>query len=118
MKNLIQTIILWAARIMAGSVLLFVLYMVGAQVVGINEASKGFQSATEVAMFLCFPIATCIGLFLAFKWEGLGGFISTLSLIGLAILNQQAFSGSTPFFIIFSIPGLLFMIYWLFQRGK
>ena len=115
MKHL-SIFILWSARIMAGAVLLFVLYMVGGHVVGTAVESNGFQSAKEVAMFVCFPICTCIGLFLAFRWAGLGGLIATLSLVGLGLLDPAVFFGSSPFFIIFSIPGILFILFWVLEK--
>ena len=81
-----------------------------------SEESNGFQSTQEVLMFICFPITTCIGLFMAFRWEGLGGLVATLSLLGLGFLDPDVFLGSSPFFIIFSIPGMLFILYWVLER--
>jgi hypothetical protein len=116
MKNFFSQGLLWSARMMAGAVLLFALYVVGGNVVGGGEESNGFQSTQEVLMFICFPVTTCIGLFIAFRWEGFGGLVATWSLFGLGILDPDVFLGSTPLFIIFSIPGFLFMLYWVVER--
>lgn len=115
---MISKLILWPARITAGAVLAFVLYMVVGNFLGGDIESNGFQSTKEVLMFICFPITTCIGLFMAFRWEGLGGLIATLSLLGLGILDSDVFFGSSPFFIIFSIPGVLFVLYWAINRNR
>ena len=113
---MINNLILWTARITGGAVLAFVLYMVAGNLIGGDIESSGFQSTKEVLMFICFPITTCIGLFMAFRWEGLGGLIATLSLVGLGILDSDVFLGSSPFFTIFSVPGLLFLMYWVVER--
>jgi hypothetical protein len=113
----ISTIVLWSARIMTAAILVFLLFMVGSQVVGVNEAGTGFQSTKEMAMFICFPITTCLGLVIAFKYEGIGGLIATLSLLGIGIMDSDLISAPS-FFIVFGVPGLLNILYWLLNRNK
>ena len=113
----LSIIIQWSARIMTAAILVFIFFMVGSQVVGANEAGIGFQSTKEIAMFICFPIATCLGLVIAFKHEGIGGLIATLSLLGIGIMDANLIA--TPsFFIVFGVSGLLNILYWLLNRTK
>ncbi len=116
LSELATTILLWTARILAGMVLLFVLHMIGGHILSDNPNEFSFNSWKEVGIFLFFPTGTSLGLLLAFKREGLGGAIALSCLIGLAVLNPESFSGSTPFFILLSIPPLLFLVYWLLIR--
>ena len=117
MKSRIATVVLWSARIMASSVMLFVLFMIGSQMIGADQAGFGFQSNNEIALFLYFPLITCLGLALAFIKEGIGGLIATLSLIGVGILDPSLLEDFS-FFVIFGFPGVLFMLYWLLNRKK
>ncbi|HKJ48786.1 MAG TPA: hypothetical protein VJ973_06835, partial [Christiangramia sp.] len=76
MKNqtYITKTVLWIARIWGGLILAFILFFVIAHLFSEEEASSNaFKDPKEVISFICFPILTCIGLALAYKWPGLGG---------------------------------------------
>ena len=57
------------------------LFFVLAHLFGEDESGEGFRTAKEVITFLCFPIGTILGLALAWKWELLGGMITTGALL-------------------------------------
>ena len=80
MKNQKKNAILirWIARIWGTLILAFVLFFILALIFGEDESGKGIFSTSEVITFIFFPISTVIGLTIAFKWEGLGGLITTL----------------------------------------
>jgi hypothetical protein len=72
----------------------------------------------ETIPFLFAPIGYTIGLVIAIKWEGVGGLINVLSVIGwhiaMGIANGDPQVGSA--IDIAAIPGLLFLLLWLAFR--
>jgi len=120
MKNLkrIATIIRLIARIWGSLILLFLLFFVGAHIFGPEGAGDGgFNSTGEMLTFyFFFPVGTMIGLAIAWKWEGLGGLITVGAIIGLFIVRPDLIPH--PFFIGMGIIGLLFLAYWILNRGR
>ncbi|MEP0134491.1 MAG: hypothetical protein ABJJ25_13310 [Eudoraea sp.] len=117
MKNQrLTTIILWTARILGSVIIAFVLFFLVAHVFGNNESGEGFRDSKEIITFLLFPISTVIGLAIAWKWEGLGGIITTVGMIGLFSLRPDLLNS---FYITIPIiPGLLFIAYWLITKNN
>lgn len=117
MKNQrLTTIILWTARILGSIIIAFVLFFLIAHVFGNNESGEGFRDSKEIITFLLFPISTVIGLAIAWKWEGLGGIITTVGMIGLFSLRPELLNS---FYIVIPIiPGLLFIAYWLITKNN
>lgn len=68
----------------------------------------------DLVLFVFFPIGTCAGMILAWRWEGLGGTITIGSLLAfyaaLRIMDGR-FPGG-PFFALVAAPGLLFLLSW------
>lgn len=120
MKNQkrIATIIRLIARIWGTLILLFLLFFVGAHVLGAGgNGDGGFNSAEERLIFyLTFPVGTMVGLALVWKWEGLGGLITTGSIISLFLLRPDLIY--VPYFIGIAITGILFLAYWVLARGS
>lgn len=117
MKNhkKIATIIRWIARIWGTSILAFVLFFLFAHIFGTEEGINGFNNNS--ISFIFFPISSIIGLAIALKWEGLGGLITTVGIIGLFILRFDLISD--PFFICgITPPGILYLVYWYLSKGK
>lgn len=110
------------ARIWGSLILLFLLFFVGAHVIGEQFApgetgDGGFKSLGEMLSFyMCFPVGTMIGLAIAWKWEGLGGLITTGGIIGLFIMRPDLISDLL--FIGIGVIGLLFLVYWVLARGR
>ena len=113
-QNKTETVTLWAARISGSLILIFILFFLFAHIFGEDESGEGFRNAKEVTIFLFFPISTVVGLSLALKWEGLGGIITTLGIIGLFFLRPDLLNGlhiAVPI-----IPGILYITYWLMTK--
>ncbi|NQV53214.1 MAG: hypothetical protein HQ500_08515 [Flavobacteriales bacterium] len=104
------TIIRWAARICSALILIFLLFFLIAHLFGEEESGEGFRNTQELATFLFFPISTVIGLSLGLKWEGLGGMITLLGMIGLLTLRPDLLY--SVLILIPAIPGLLYVLYW------
>lgn len=119
-KKLISNIILWTARIWGSLSLAFLLFMVGAHVIGALTGAEdgfGFTSTSEmVTFFLFFPVGTMIGLSIALKWPGLGGLITIGGMIGFHIIRPDLFLH--PMIDGLAAPGLLYLIYWYLSRGQ
>jgi hypothetical protein len=68
----------------------------------------------DLVLFVFFPIGTCAGMILGWRWEGLGGTITIGSLLAfyaaLRIMDGR-FPGG-PFFALVAAPGLLFLLSW------
>ena len=100
------TILRWIARI--GSIIII------AGVLAIFIGEGGFNpfklTAQEASMMVCFW-GSCIGLGLAWKWEGIGGTIS-VSFMAIFFALEFAFSGHFPrgwAFEVIAFPGILFL---------
>jgi len=111
-------IIRWVARIWGSISLAFMLLFVGAHLIGSitgeSDSSGGFNSVTEMIAFICFPVSTIIGLAVAWKWEGVGGFITIIGIIGFHIILPH------PVFDLIidglAAPGLVFILYWFLSK--
>lgn len=110
-------IILWIARIWGTLILAFLLFFVLAHIFGDEDKLGGFLNTKEVVIFFFFPVCTILGLSLALKWEGLGGLISTVGIIGLFVLRSDLLS-SLIFIGIIAPPGLLYLIYWYISKHR
>jgi len=109
------TILLWIARIWGSVIFAFVLFFLIAHLFGNEESSDNPISIKDKITFVLFPLGTIIGLAVALKWEGLGGFIASLSLLILFAIRVDLVQS-----IIFPIgifpPGLLYLVYWFLQK--
>lgn len=107
---------LWIARIWGTLILVFVLYMLIAHLFDSGKPiHTGLNSPKELLTFLCFPVLTLLGLAMAYKWEALGGLISSLALIFAMILNQVL---DLKFFLLIFPPGFIYLIYWHFSKKE
>lgn len=119
MKNQKKTanIIRWIARIWGTSILAFVLFLLFTHIFGTEEGDNGFNNTRELISFIFFPCSIIIGLAIAMKWDGLGGLITTIGMIGLFITRFDLISD--PFFICGITPtGILFIVYWYLSKGQ
>lgn len=59
-----------------------------------------------------------IGLLIGFKWEGLGGLISSsyLVLVLINTINGNFNAGFYVWILVFMLPGIFFLLYWYFHR--
>lgn len=114
-RNKLTITIRWMARITGSLILAFVLFFVLAHIFGEEESGSGFKNTSEAITFIFFPVSTVLGLGLALKWEGLGGLIVILGMIGLFIIRPDLLG---PLFLIPLIPGGLYSSYWLLSRNN
>jgi len=120
-KKRIAIIIRLIARIWSALFLFFLVFMVGGHLIGalIDQeelGGDGFKSVSEMLQFVfCFPVATMIGLALAWKWEGLGGLITAGGIFCLFVLRPDLISN--PFMVGMGICGLLFLTYWVLIKS-
>ncbi len=103
----------WSARVLSvlaiGVLLLF----------AFGEGLKLSQFTTrELVLFAFFPLGVCLGMVVAWRWEGLGGGITVASLAAFYLVNRLS-SSSFPrgfAFVAFAAPGFLFFLCWLWTR--
>jgi len=84
---------------------------------GFNLAQFTFRD--RVGLFF-FPLGVCLGMILAWHWEGLGGGITVGSLLAfytaLRVMDGRFPRG--PYFALVATPGILFLACWLLSRGS
>ena len=81
-----------------------------------EEFNPGKIAAREGVGLFFFPFGIVVGMIIAWWHEGIGGTISVISLLGFyfiygLFMNNRVWQGG--WFIVFTIPGILFFIYWL-----
>ena len=104
--------ILWIARAWGSIILAFVLFFLMAHMLG-DESGSGLTNPKEMISFICFPVGTIIGLALAYKWEGLGGWVSSIGIVLAMILNEGI---DLKFLLTIFPPGFLYIVYWFRSR--
>jgi hypothetical protein len=117
MKNQKKTanIIRWIARIWGTAILALILFFLFANIFG-TEQGGGIRDVKE-AFVAIFSIIALIGLAIALKWEGLGGLLTIVGLIGLFILRFDLLSNP---YIVGGIapPGILYLVYWYLTKKQ
>ena len=119
MKNTkrITTIIRWIARILGSLLVVIGLIFFGSELVQDLTGEPVFSndSTISIVALLILHGAYIIGYSIAWKWEGLGGAIA----IGGVICSQLISPSPLSMFsaqLLFTIPGILFLIYWYLSR--
>ena len=110
-KNLITQSILWTARLSGSTVLVFVLYMIGAHIFGTQPPASNESLSTTELLSVIFGITMLIGLAIALFREGLGGLVATSGILGFFIVRSDLITD--PGMIgLFVIPCLLYLLFW------
>jgi hypothetical protein len=99
----------WTARILA-------LLIVGTLAMFIfgNEGVTTSITPTELVGLLFFPLGVAVGSLIGWRNELIGGLVSVGSLAAFYLVFGLGLTGRFPggfYFLIFSIPGFLFLIY-------
>ena len=109
------TVLRWIARIGAlasvGTLLLFAMPE--------GPDSPGIR-AEEIPMFLAFPVGVVLGMLLGWWRPWVGGLLTVTSLFAFYAI-ETAQSGSLPtgpWFVIFALPGLLFLFVGWLEHGR
>lgn len=108
-------LIRWIARIWGTIILVFILtfflgYAFGDEGLGFDKISNH-----EKITFIFFPIATIVGLLIAYKNEKIGGLIATLGMIVFFIMQPEVLTKPFVFLGILP-PGILYLIYWFLSK--
>jgi len=76
-------------------------------------------TARELVLFVFFPLGVCLGLALAWRWEGLGGGVTVASLAAFYLVHRLSSSGFPRGFALVAMaaPGFLFLVCWLWTRS-
>jgi hypothetical protein len=117
-KNQPAQIIRLIARIWGTISLVFLVYFFGAHLIdslsGGGDPLGNFKSDSEMISFAFFPLSLIIGLAIAWKWEGLGGFITIGGIIGFQIMRPDLLFNLMIDGL--AIPGLFYIVYWFLTR--
>lgn len=98
---------LWTIRVLGILAIAMVTLMVFSP--NHNRENKPLQ-ADEIAGIVFFPSGVMLGTAIGFKWQKAGGFIATASLLlfyTTHLVMHDDFPGG-PWFLVFSLPGLMF----------
>ena len=100
-------IMIWIARILSVMVIGFLLFFL---------FGEGLESISVLHIF--FPFGVMLGLILAWLFEGIGATVTIMSIVAFYILHylQHGKLPSGPFFLISSIPSVLFLVSMLMRR--
>jgi hypothetical protein len=100
------------ARLWSIASLAFMLLMVAGEVFSPHAPAP--ESLRDVVGLLLFPFGVCVGIILAWRWEGLGGGIAGGSLLAfyaaMRVMDGRFPRG--PFFALVGAPGFLFLVCW------
>ena len=102
----------WAARGWSIASVAFVLVIAIGEIV--SPSAPPPATFRDLAGLFFFPCGVCVGLILAWRWEGLGGGIAVGSLAAFYAL-LGAMDGRFPrgpFFALVAAPGVLFLLSW------
>jgi hypothetical protein len=120
MKNSkkVTDVIRWIARIWGSLSLAFMVFFVGAYLIGTitgeGEGIGEFGSLSDMISFFFFPVLIMIGLAIAWKWEGLGGLLTTAGIAVFYAIRTDLLLN--PVIAGLAFPGLLFILYWFLSR--
>ncbi len=102
--------LLWTARILAATLVLFVgLFIIG---YAINPQGDGGPPGPEFALF---PIGVMVGLALGWRWQLLGGIVAAACMAVFLILMREN-PLESPAFAVFLVPAILYIICGLVSR--
>lgn len=102
-----DVIVRWTARLWSLATIGFVL----AFIVGEGVRLSGLH---EWIGFVFFPVGVCVGMLLAWRFEGTGGLVAVTSLMVFYLVSLVSV-GRFPAgwgFLVFAAPGFLFLLAW------
>ena len=105
----------WSARILSLAVIGVLLLFVFGE--GFNPLHLSLR---DWVLFLFFPFGLCLGMVVAWRWEGLGGTITVGSLASFYVAHRLLSPGFPRgvAFLAISTPGFLFLLCWLLTRSR
>ena len=111
----VSRVFLWIARIFG---LLFVALVL---VIGITAAlnpNEPSPTPREWVGIIFFPIGVCVGYVIGWRWQLLGGSVALGSFVAFFawLVIERDGIRAWPVFVLFAIPGLLFVFSWFVSR--
>lgn len=107
-------IVRWAARVLSLALsFLLILFFLG-EGLGLKDLSP-----VEFVGLFFFPLGLIAGFIVGWRNEMLGGIISVLSTVAFYLVYGILVTGTIPdgfAFAVFTIPGMLFLVYGLIDR--
>ena len=112
-------IIRWTARILGSLFVVIGVIIFGSELIQdlSGEAVLSSESTSDIVALLLLHGAYIIGYSIAWKWEGLGGVIAIVGIVCSQLINPSPISMFLGQ-MMFTIPGILFIIYWYLSRGQ
>lgn len=107
-----RTVIRWIARVWSVASIGFILLILAGELFSPHAPPP--TALRDLLGLFFFPFGTCVGMVLAWRWEGLGGAITVGSLLAFYATLYIA-DGQFPrglFFLLVAAPGLLFLLSW------
>jgi hypothetical protein len=108
----------WIARIWSiASVGFILLIAVGELLYPHAPPPSSFRDL--VGLFF-FPFGTCVGMILAWRWEGVGGGVTVVSLLAFYTLLRviDGWFPRGPYFALVAMPGALFLLLWALALAR
>ncbi|NNE26252.1 MAG: hypothetical protein HKN09_05375, partial [Saprospiraceae bacterium] len=87
LQSTTHIVLYWSARITGSVILGFLLFMLFGHLFSEGQDGFKFDNYFEIALFICFPILTLLGLLIAYKKPLAGGIICLLSMIAFFSLQ-------------------------------
>ena len=118
-KKQTTTVIRWIARILGSLLVVIGLIIFGSELIQdiSNESSVLSDSTSSLISLLLLHGAYIIGYSIAWKWEGLGGAIAIVGIVTAQLISPSPISMFLGQ-LLFTIPGILFIIYWYLSKGQ
>ncbi len=101
----------WAARATSLPVLGLLLISL---IPAVANFGTGAKDDKIIAVGLC---GICVGFLIAWKWAGIGGLLSLIS-VGVILSQEEGGLSADPFSVTFGIQGVLFLISWAMGRAR
>ncbi len=111
-QSRIITIIRWIARIVGLLYIAFFLLMLIGE--GLSSSQETNPLTFRAGLAFVFVFIYFAGLILAWKWEGIGGWVAIGGTIGFFVTIQEY---SLMIFIM-ATPALLFLVCWYLSRSQ
>jgi len=103
----------WIARIWSIASVGFILLMLAGEILSPHAPPP--TALRDLLGLFFFPLGTCLGMILAWRWEGLGGAITVGSLLAFYVMSYivDGRFPRGPYFLLVAAPGFLFLLSWV-----
>jgi hypothetical protein len=116
-ESLPTVVVRWSARVLSVvSIGLLLLFFVGEA----DFSQPIHLTPQEWIGVLCFPVGIVAGMIIGWRWEGMGAGIALGSLLAFYVVDLVVTGTfpSGPFFVLFTLPGILFGVSWVLERRR